>query len=424
MMKKIFLLSFLLMGMAAMAAPADTSQWRFRMHGFVNPVLFADSRQVVSGREGMMLFFPAAPAFDADGVDLNGIPLLNMLAITARLNLTIEGPDVLGAKMRGFIEGDFTGATDPTINMFRLRHAYLDMSWQHHSILAGQYWHPMVIHEIMPMTQPLNMGAPFHPYARYNQFRYRFHTGCFEALAVAAFQLDNKSQGPNGGSTSYLRNAMVPEMNVQLRYNGQNVMVGVAANYRRLLPHTSYVADLLGNVRQCRTTYDHISYSVFGRLRMGGWTLKAQTLLSDDLYEICSVGGYLSQYVAPSNAGEGHYNYAPWTYTTVWADLGRNKGHWRPGIFMGYGRNNDFGLSVENNTEVYGRGFNIEYLYRVQPRIEYFAGNGLTLSLELEHTFAQYGQRVTDGTTGYHYEATPDMAVANTRGIFGITYAF
>lgn len=435
-MRKVLFFPLLMMALQLMAAPSDTTRhghWtdRFKMHGFVNPVLFADTRQVVSGREGMMHFFPTAPSYDSDGFDLNSIPSMNMLAITARLNLSIEGPRFLGAATHSYIEGDFTGATEPTINMFRLRHAYVDMQWKHHSFLAGQYWHPMVIHEIMPMTQPLNMGAPFHPYARYNQFRYSFHTGKFEALAVAAFQLDNKSQGWNGSSTQYLRTAMVPEMNLQVRYNGDRLLLGAAANYRQLLPHSSYI-DAQGNSHRCQSTYSNIAYTLYGKFRMEGWSIKAQTLLNDDLYEISSIGGYISSYNVLSNTEMDPYTYEPWTFTTLWADFSRTKGHWRPGIFMGYAKNNDFGRSVNNSTatlthsgmEVYGRGFNIEYLYRVQPRIEYYATGGLTFSLELEHTFAQYGNKISDGTTGYHYESAPDMGVANTRGIFGILYSF
>lgn len=409
------------------AFQSDTSRWKFSTHGFVNPVFYADSRQVVSGREGMMLFFPARPDFASDGEDINGVPSLNMLAITARLNLTIQGPDVLGAKMRGFIEGDFTGATDATINMFRLRHAYLDMRWDHHALLAGQYWHPMVIHEIMPMTQPLNMGAPFHPYARYNQLRYTYHVGSMEAVAVAAFQLDNKSQGPLGGSTQYLKTSMVPEMNVQLRYKTDNVLLGVAANFMHMRPNNTFT-DVLMGIYLSDAALDTWSMSVFGKAKLGGWQVKAQTLLNNSLYEICSLGGYVATQNVLAMGKDADFKYRQWTFNTVWADLGRIVGKWRPGIFMGFAENNAFGDEIMNGAsgvmeQVYGRGMDIKYLWRVQPRIEYFAGNGLTLSLEVEHTAAQYGRKDT-GLGWYHYVADDDLLTNNTRCIFGITYAF
>ncbi len=428
-MKKLCFAVLMLVALCQLnAVPSDTSRWKFATHGFVNPVFYADSRQVVSGREGMMLFFPSRPVMTSDGEDVNGVPSLNMLAITARLNLTIQGPDILGAKMRGFIEGDFTGATDATINMFRLRHAYLDMRWDHHSVLAGQYWHPMVIHEIMPMTQPLNMGAPFHPYARYNQLRYTYQAGSLEAVAVAAFQLDNKSQGPMGSSTQYLKTSMVPEMNVQLRYRTNNVLLGVAANYMQLKPNTTFT-DFGSNIYLSHATLDSWSMSVFGKARLGQWQVKAQTLLHNSLYEICSLGGYMAQHDMFALGQNADYNYRQWTFNTVWADFGRIAGKWRPGIFVGFAENNAFGEEIMNGVsglmdQVYGRGMDIQYLWRVQPRIEYFAGNGLTLSLEMEHTSAQYGRMEATVLGSYHYEADSDLLTSNTRCIFGITYAF
>ena len=133
--------------------------FHFDFHGFVNPHYYADSRSVVGGREDMMLFYPKPIVRDAQGNDINDGWQANMLAITARLNVKITGPDMLGAKTSAFVEGDFTGATNATIDNLRLRHAYFTLDWGRHKLLAGQYWYAMVTHEIMPMTNPLNMGG-------------------------------------------------------------------------------------------------------------------------------------------------------------------------------------------------------------------------------------------------------------------------
>ena len=93
-------------------------------HGFVNPHYYADSRSVVGGREDMMLFYPKPVLLDSLGNDLNDGWQADMLAITARLGLKINGPEMLGAKTSAYIEGDFTGSTNATINDLRLRHAY------------------------------------------------------------------------------------------------------------------------------------------------------------------------------------------------------------------------------------------------------------------------------------------------------------
>ena len=163
-----------------------------------------------------MLFYPKPIVKDSLGRDINDGWQANMLAITARLGLTVKGPEMLGANTMAYIEGDFTGSTNATINNLRLRHAYLRLNWDSHELTVGQYWYAMVVHEIMPMTNPLNMGAPFHCYARQPQVRYSyFPTGNWELMAVAQWQLDNMSQGLLNGvpqsSTLFARHSLVPE---------------------------------------------------------------------------------------------------------------------------------------------------------------------------------------------------------------------
>ena len=341
MYKKITLLLFALATLLPTRAQSDG--WSLQWHGFVTPVLFADTRQVVSGREGMMLFYPKPVNPDDDGNDLNAEPSLNMLSITARLNLTIQGPDVLGAKTKGFVEGDYTGATDGSINMFRLRHAYIDLRWQKGELLMGQYWYPLVVEEIMPGTQPLNMGAPFHPYARYTQIRgYYRGLGNLELMGVAAFQLDNKSQGPEGSSTVYLKRSMLPELNFQLRYVGERLFAGAAANLMWTVPHNTTI-NAAGNTLAYHQKYFSYSLSLFGKYRWDHWTVKAQTLLNDNLYEGCTMGGYLECMDTLSVLGSCNYSYKPFTWTTAWVDFSRNTGKWRPALFLGYGINNNFG---------------------------------------------------------------------------------
>ena len=205
---------------------------------------------MVGGREDMMLFYPKPVVLDSLGRDINDGWQADMLAITARLGLRVNGPEMLGAKSFAYVEGDFTGSTNATINNLRLRHAYFNLDWGHHRLLAGQYWHPMVVHEIMPMTNPLNMGAPFHPYSRQPQVRYEFRTGRLEAVAVAVWQLDNTSQGLLNGerasSTQFARHSLVPELNAQLRYHSQRWLLGLALNVKTIQPRVPNRVSFFG----------------------------------------------------------------------------------------------------------------------------------------------------------------------------------
>lgn len=405
-MKKLLLVVMLVLAGSLFAQ----DDWSFKWSGMVSPQIWADSRQVVSGREDMMAFYPMPINRDANGKDVNAVPSLNMLSITARMALTVTGPDVLGAKVRGYIETDFTGANNETVNMLRLRHGYLDLKWEHSELLAGQFWHPMVVHEIMPGTRPLNMGAPFHPYGRYNQLRYTGRLGRMELVAVADFQTDNKSQGPLGSSTAYLKHSMIPESNLQLRYAGEHFFAGAAANLLATKPYAGETG---------RESYNsHISYSLFMKYDFSQWSLRSQCLINSNIYEASSLGGY----AVATDPLTGLHSYTPYTFTTAWADFGRTAGRWRPGLFVGFGQNNDFGERY--GLEVYGRGVNIERLYRLQPRLAYAAGNGLTLFLELEHTAVDYGRQNVSDPLALQYESDKSCHVVNNRIVLAAAYVF
>ena len=383
----------------ALAGSATAQDFHFQFSGTIGPQMWVDTRQMEGAREDMLDFYPKPIARDALNRDTNAAPMLNMLAITNRLAVAVWGPDVLGAKTRGYIETDFTGSSDAGINGLRLRHGYINLDWAHTTLLVGHYWHPMVVHEIMPGTRPLNMGAPFHPYSRYNQVRLEQFVGPLQAIVVAGFQRDNTSQGPNGRSTTYLKHSLVPELNGQLRYSTEKFMLGTAAHLISIKPR------LMGN------NVSHVSFAVYGRLDLGQWSLKAQSLLNSNLYEYSSMGGYIEHTALDAN-NQPVYSYDTYTYNTVWLDLGRTTGRWRPGLLLGYAANNNAGQVAATTDHVYGRGLDIDYLYRIQPRIGYMAGGGLSLYAEVEHTFAAYR---SGGVSGTRFIVSANYAFKSAR---------
>ena len=375
-MKKVIVFLVLLVQLVQLEAQ---NPFTFDFHGFVNPHYYADSRSVVGGREDMMLFYPKPISRDSLGRDLNDGWQADMLAITARLGVKIKGPEMLGAMTSAYVEGDFTGSTDKTIDNLRLRHAYISLDWANSQLIMGQYWYAMVVHEIMPMTNPLNMGAPFHCYARQPQIRYSYYpTGNWELLAVAQWQLDNMSQGlfngEQGPSTQFARHSMIPELNAQVRYFTGKLLFGAAVNFKTIQP---IVPDPTGNL------HSSLSYSLYGKATLGPVTVKAQTLLNNSLYEGCSLGGYLML---------ADTTYRDWHFNTIWLDVERNQGHWRPGLFVGYAKNMDYGNT--DFVRAFGRGHDIEYLWRVQPRLTYTTLKGLSFVGEAEYTYAGYKEPV------------------------------
>ena len=384
-MKKVIFVFLFSLNLFAVNAQNDTAakKFRFDFHGFVNPHYYADSREVVGGREDMMLFYPKPVNLDANGNDLNDGWQANMLAITARMGVRVTGPDALGAKTSAYIEGDFTGATNATINTLRLRHAYINLDWGKQKLLMGQYWYPMQIHEVMPFTNPLNMGAPFALYARYNQVRYQgtLPSMPIEIVAAASWQLDNTSQGELNGSytnsTLFARHSMIPELTAQLRYRGKSLFFGGAVNAKTIQPQ-------LPQTTLNHRTHTSLSYTIFGKLSLGGIDIKAQTILNNSLYEGCSLGGYL--FLANGDVEDWHFN-------TYWVDISRRNGRLRPGIFMGYAENLDFGGHTDA-VHIFGRGHDLEHLWRIQPRLQYRISDNLFCTAEAEYTYAGYADPV------------------------------
>ncbi len=412
----------ILCALAATSMAQDTAKttaeqkWSYKMSGFIDPQFHMDTREVVSAREEQMLFYPAPKLYDADSNDINAQPSNNMLAITARIGLKINAPDVLNAKIFGYLEGDFTGSTNDGINMLRLRHAYINMRWKKSDLLLGQYWHPMVAHEVMPGTRPLNMGVPFHPYSRYVQARYTQYFGKFELSEIACFQLDNKATGPEGGNTAYLRNSCVPELNAQLCYRSENVLLGAMVNYVLLQPRT-FTTDTSDRKHKTDTKIGSTSISVFGKINVDEISVRLQGIYGDNLFEQGLIGGYIESELKSNNK----YKYSNLGTTTIWVDLGRTKGVCRPGIFAGYGLNNNFGDEVADKEKVFGRGFDIDYLWRVQPRVGFYPTDYLNFFAEIEYTNVRYGKKVVENGN-YHYKS--DYNVDNYRFMLAAVFNF
>ncbi|MDZ7604887.1 MAG: hypothetical protein U5K79_04715 [Cyclobacteriaceae bacterium] len=89
----------------------------FKHTGYIKNDFFYDTRQTVSAREGHFLLWPMAPSYDATGFDINTKNSFNFISIQSRLRLTISGPDALGAKATGILEGDFFATTNGAMRL-------------------------------------------------------------------------------------------------------------------------------------------------------------------------------------------------------------------------------------------------------------------------------------------------------------------
>ncbi len=387
--------------------------------GFLKTDFFYDSRQAVSIREGHFLLYPENQKLDLNGKDINAKDHLGILSIQSRLTGKITGPDLLKAKTSALVEADFFGnenSSFPDVNGLRLRHSIIKLNWNKTELLVGQYWHPLFIPECFPDVVSFNTGSPFQPFSRNPQIRVTRKVNNIKLIAAAASQRDFSSNGPDGSSPKYLSNAVLPDMNIHLQYATQfnttnEFLIGTGAEYKQLIPRLYSQGDknLKDGVDTIYSAGDeHVtSYSiaVYSKLRLKPVTIKAYAIYGSNLFDQVMLGGYSVLSVNISN--QMSYEYAPVRNMSLWTELSTN-GKTQVGIFAGYTKN--LGTENDNTGVYYSRGSNINYVYRVAPRIV-FNREKLRISTELEYTTAQYGKADTKGVVNTNLTTMSNLRV-------------
>jgi hypothetical protein len=376
---QILLAAFLLLLAADQITGQETPKYSIGFSGMVKTDYMLDTRQTVAAREGQFLFFPAPRVAGPNGKDLNAVPNFNSLAIQSKLRTSIAAPSAFGMEVSGAIEAEFFGHSNADINGFRLRHAYLKLSGKKADILFGQYWHPLFVTACFPGVYSVDTGSPFTPFNRSPQIRLETK-GTVRLIAVAATQRDFASRGPLGTTSAYLRNGAIPNLNAQVQFSGKHVLAGAGVDYKSIVPRT---IDLLGNATRSRV--NSAALVAYAKLSSPWFTWKAYGILGQNLADQLMLGGIVETAI---NSLSGAYTYAPIKVVAAWTELSGTSGHLEWGVFLGYTKN--LGIEKPLTGEVYALGDNIDYVYRLSPRIGWKYGK-TKLGIETEYTVAQYG---------------------------------
>jgi hypothetical protein len=388
------------------------SKWGIALSGFVKSDIIFDSRQTVNAREGHFLFYPQNELLDIQGKDINAKSSLNILSIQTRLNGKITGPDALDAKTSAMIEGEFFGTSDNDVNGFRLRHAIINLDWEKTSLMVGQFWHPMFVTDVFPGTVSFNTGSPFQPFTRNPQIRLTQRFSKNLSLSGTAYsERDFQSYGPNGQSSSYLRNSVLPGLNLQLQYKSEKFILGASGDFKMLTPELStsknYVTD--EKVK---------SFAAEGYLKfiLDSVTFKFEGIWGQNLADMFMLGGYAAK---TYDTLTGIKTYSPISLFSIWCDISSGK-KIEVGIFGGYTKN--LGSSddlYKNISFYYSRGSNIDCIFRVSPRLLFNLGK-MRIATELEYTTAMYG--TTNLADKGKVENT--KAISNLRCLLAFYYFF
>jgi len=380
--------------------------WNIRFTGFIRSDYWYDSRKILSIREDIFLLIPASIQRDIVGNDLNANGSFNYSAIFSRLTGIITGPEAFGAKTSGVLDADFSGVSNTDVNGLRLRHAFARLRWEHTELLFGQFWHPMFVPEVFPHVIALNTGAPFQPFIRSPQIAATRFWGNYSLQLALIAQRDHASDGPLGIRSDYMRNSNIPNVHLQLQHRTDNSVVGIAADFKRLRPRLVTEAQF-----ETHETIDNWSFMAFGRHSSNHFTVRGKAILGQNLFEHMMLGGYAVRTSDPLTRRE---TYTPTNHLFVWGNFtyGRQV---QASLFAGFAKN--LGTTHENLGVFYGRGSNIDYMYRIAPSIT-FVSNRVQISTELEYTSAAYGLPDSRGRIANAEE------VANLRLQLSLQYNF
>jgi len=382
MLKSSFVLIFFFLAANLLAQEKSTTpedEFGINFKGFVKTDIMIDSRQTVSAREGHLLLYPQPEVLDANNEDINDKANLNMLSIQTRLTVSATGPRAFGAKTAAVVEGAFFGHSDGDINGLRLRHAFLKLAWENSTLIVGQYWHPMFITDVFPGVISFNTGMPFQPFSRNPQIRFIQQIQTLELTLTAASQRDFSSMGPAGTSSIYLRNSVIPILDLNLKHKTQNFVVGAGINYKALTPRLI----TLNNYKTDKTI-NAISTMGFAKFVLDDFILKLEAVYGQNNTDLLMLGGYA---VKSTDIITGIEEYTAIKVFSAWTDLSFGKTV-NFGLFAGITKN--LGSDDAITGAVYARGANIESVFRVSPRVSYKTGN-TQFAGEIEYTSAKYG---------------------------------
>ncbi len=394
-----------------------SGDYTVNLSGYIKSDNFIDSREVFGIRETWLSMFPAPPEFDIQGRDINDRARFNMLAIETRLNVEIQGPNIGCAQATGVIEGDFSGPwvinnnqeiqvfTESAINSIILRHGFVRIEMPHFCFLAGQYWHPLVPPESSGANPITYQSVPFEPYGFAPQLRFSYKPiEYLEIITVASSQLDYRSNGPDGFSAKYLRNAIVPNLHLQARIMAnENYVFGAAVDFKRLVPRL--FTEQNGNLYKTREGVNAVSGMIYGKAAFNPITLHAKITYASNLTDLQTIGGYG---VTSRDSLTGNECYTSIASLMALLDI-YAPGIIEPGILVGAVKNlgsrkrlyADPTRIGNDRFIIFGRAGGIsglppelnaiDYVIGVSPRIRIHY-EPVTIGAELEWLRASYGQ--------------------------------
>jgi hypothetical protein len=368
-MKKVFMSLALLVGVSG-SVFAQKKGFDYKFYGQVRTDLFYNTRSNSETVDGLFYMYPLDENLDPNGHDLNGVGNGNFYTLYTRLGVDVTGPMLGKAKTSAKVEVDFRGS-GTTYSLFRIRHVYFNLDWGKSALLVGQTWHPLY-GDVAPEILNLNMGAPYQPFSRAPQIRYRFTSNNFMLTAAAIWQSQYLSVGPKTnkpGETStqksqeFMKKSCVPEFYLGIDYKRPGLIAGAGLHVSSITPRTqSETEDAVYFVNERVTGISgeaHVKYT------KENWLVSAKTVLGTNLTQTSTVGGYG---ITSIDEVTGKQQYSPLRTSSTWVNVAYGK-KWRPALFFGYLKN--LGATKEVPYGTLGTGTTLDQLFTGTAELTY-----------------------------------------------------
>lgn len=362
---------------------AQKKNFSYKFYGQVRTDLFYNSRANEETVDGLFYMYPKDKIRDDDGNDLNGTANGSFYILYSRLGIDVAGPKLGTAKTSAKVEVDLRGSGS-SYSTVRIRHAYFNLDWGTSALLVGQTWHPL-FGDVSPQILNLATGAPFQPFNRSPQIRYRYTDRNLQLTGALLWQSQYLSQGPAGKSQAYIKNSCIPEVYVGADYKSENLLAGAGIELLSLKPRTQATREN-GHTYKVNERITTLSYEAHVKYINKDWFLGAKTVLGSNLTQASGLGGFG---IKSTDDRTGEQKYTPITVSSTWVNAVYGQ-KWKPGIFIGYAKNLGTSNELEAGSKLYGTGTNLDQLVTAGAELSYNVSNW-KFGLEYTLSTAWYG---------------------------------
>lgn len=391
--------------LAAGTASAQKKHFDYKFYGQIRTDLFYNSRSNSETVDGLFYMYPKDEMKDPNGEDLNGAPNGNFYTLYTRLGVDVKGPKLgHGIRPSAKVEVDFRGS-GTSYSTVRIRHAYFNLDFKKHSsLLVGQTWHPLY-GDVAPDIMNLNMGAPYQPFSRAPQARYRFHQKNFQLTAAAIWQSQYLAVGPADNevgtvgtkkSQDFLKNGLTPEFYLGLDYKTPHLLAGVGVEMMSMTPRTTSditkensAGDTYSETYRVHERITSLSYEAHVKYQKESFLLAAKSVLGSNLTQTSTVGGYG---ITATDPVTGEQEYTPLKTSHTWVNVMYGK-KLRGGLFGGYLKN--LGATEKVNGLI-GTGLDLDQLATATAEVSYNLPNW-KFGVEYSYCNAWYGSNDEKG---------------------------